>query len=125
MAADPYTKLAGSVDKLLRLYGKDCEIVNIIPGGYDPGTGTVKPGAEVHYAARAIEGGYTLENLTDTLIQAGNKVGIFKITDAAFTGTVALTMKIKLQGDTLRNLREIQPVAPGPQNLYWHFVAGS
>jgi hypothetical protein len=78
---------------------------------------------EVSSATKA--NGYTLENLTDTLIQAGNKVGIFKITDTAFTGDVALTMKIKLQGDKLRNLSEIQPVAPGPKNLYWHFVAGS
>jgi transcription termination factor Rho len=123
--ADTYTKLARSVDKLLALYGKDCQIVNSIPGGYDPGTGTVKPGGDVTYTARAIEGGYTLENLADTLIETGNKAGIFKITDTAFTGEVALTMKIRLQGDKLRTLREVQPFAPGPQNLYWHFVAGS
>jgi transcription termination factor Rho len=122
---DTYTKLACSVDKLLRLYGKDCEIVRTIPGGYDPATSTVKPESETTYTARAVETGYTLENLADTLIEAGNKAGIFKITDAAFTGDVALTMKIKLQGDKLRNLREVQPVAPGPDCLYWRFVSGS
>jgi hypothetical protein len=123
--ADTNTKLARSVDKLLALYGKDCEIVHSVPGGYDPGTGTVKPGTETTYTARALESGYTLENIADTLIEAGNKVGMFKITDTAFTGDVALTMKIRLQGDKLRNLREVQPVTPGSSCLYWRFVAGA
>jgi hypothetical protein len=122
---DTYAKLARSVDKLLRLYGNSCEIVNRIPGGYNPATGTVEPGVDVTYTACSIEVGYSLENLAGTLIQAGNKTGVFKITDPTFTGDVALTMKIKLQGDKLRTLREVQPVAPGPDCLYWRFVSGS
>ena len=123
--ADTYTKLASSVDKLLTLYGKDCQIVKIVPGGYDPSTGTVKPDSEIAYTARVIESGYTLENLTDTLIEAGNKIGMFKITDTTFTGDMVLTLKIRLQGDKLRSLREAQPIMPGPICLYWRFVAGA
>ena len=122
---DTYIKLARSVDKLLALYGKDAQIVKTVPGGYDPATATVKPASETTYTARAVESGYTLENLKDTLIEAGNKTGIFKITDPAFTGDVGLNMGIRLQGDKLRNLREVQPVMPGPRCLYWRFVSGS
>jgi len=123
--ADTYAKLARSVDKLLTLYGKDAQIVKVVPGGYDPGTATVKPASETTYTARAIESGYTLENLQGSLIEAGNRAGIFKITGPAFTGDVGLDMKIRLQGDKLRNLREVQPVMPGPACLYWRFVSGS
>lgn len=123
--ADAYIKLARTVDRLLVRYGKDCEIVHSVPGGYNPGTGQVEPGVEVTYTARAIETGYTLENLKDTLIEAGNKAGLFKIVDPAFTGDVTMSMQIRLQGDKLRNLREVQPIDPGTSRLYWRFVAGT
>ncbi len=123
--ADPYPKLVRSVDKLLNRYGKPCEVVHSIPGGYNPGTGQVEEGVEETYTAIAVEVGYTLENLDQTLVQAGNKVGVVKITDPSFAGEVSLQMQIKLQGDKLRNLREVQPIAPGTSHLYWRFVSGS
>ena len=123
--ADPYPSLARAVDRLLVRYGKNCELVKTTPGGYNPATGEVEPGGEVAYQAHAIETGYTLENLKETLVEAGNKAGIFKIIDPSFTGDVAISMQIRLQGDKLRNLREVQPIAPGPDCLYWRFVAGS
>lgn len=122
---DAYAGLVATVDRLLARFGKDCALVHVTPGGYNPATGTVEPGGEVSYAARAIESGYTLENLGDTLIEAGNKAGVFKIIDPAFDGNVAVSMQLRLAGDKLRNLREVQPVAPGPHCLYWRFVAGS
>lgn len=123
--ADVYVKLAKSVDKMLARYGKDCLIIHSIPGAYDPGTGTVTPDVDVNYIGRAIEGNYELEHLAGTLIEAGNKVGVFKITDPSFAGDVTLQMKIQLEGDHRRNLREIQPVTPGPNCLYWKFVSGT
>lgn len=122
---DPYVKLLRTADKLLALYGKDAEISHTVPGTYDPGTGSTGPDVTTIYTARALEGGYELQHLADTLVEAGNKVGMFKITDAAFTGAVTLQMKIKLQGDHARNLREVQPVEPGPNCLYWKFVSGN
>ncbi len=123
--AEAYTSMSHAVDRLLVRYGKDCQLVKSTPGGYNPATGEVEPGGEVTYQARAIETGYTLENLKETLVEAGNKAGIFKIIDPAFTGDVTVSMQIRMQGDKLRNLREVQPVAPGPECLYWRFVAGS
>ncbi len=122
---DPYPKLGRAVDRLLARYGKDCELVKIITGGYNPATGAVDPDSEVTYTARAVEVGYTLDNLEQTLVQAGNKVGVVKVTDQAFTGEIDLSMKIRLEGDSLRNLREVQPMMPGNELLYWRFVAGS
>ena len=57
---DAYAGLVATVDRLLARFGKDCELVHVTPGGYNPATGTVEPGGEVSYAARAIESGYTL-----------------------------------------------------------------
>ena len=122
--AEFYTRAARSVDKLLARYGKACELVKQVQGGYNPDTGTVEPDSEVTYTAQAIEGGYELQHLADTLVEAGNKVGVLKVTDPAFDGEVTLALKIRLHGDKLRNLREIQPVTPGPLCLYWRFVAG-
>ena len=123
--ADPYVKLAKTADRMLARYGKDCLIVHSIPGAYDPGTGSVTPDVEVSYIGRAIEAGYELEHLNGTLIAAGDKAGIFKITDPSFTGEVTLAMKIHLDGDHRRNLREVQPVTPGPTCIYWKFVSGN
>lgn len=123
--ADAYVKLAKSVDKLLAFYGKDATIIKIVPGGYNPATGSVDPDTEVSYTARAVESGYTLENLADTLIEAGARAGVMKITDASFTGDLSTSMKIEIAGDHQRNLREVQPVTPGPACLYWRFVTGT
>lgn len=121
---DAYLKLGRAVDRLLARYGKDCELVTIITGGYNPATGSVDPDHEETYTARAVEVAYTLENMAQTLVQTGNKVGCLKVTDEAFTGEIDLSMKIRLEGDHLRNLREVQPMTPGTSLLYWRFVAG-
>lgn len=121
---DAHAILANSVDRLLARFGKDCELLHSIPGTYNPQTGSVGESQEITYTARAIESGYELAHLADTLIEAGNKVGILKITDPAFTGQASVQMRIHLAGDHPRNLREVQPVTPGPRCLYWRFVAG-
>lgn len=122
---DPYAKLVRTVDKVLGLYGKGCELVQIVPGGYDPATGTVTGDTEETYMARVFETGYTLDNLGESLVETGSKIGVLKVTDAAFSGAITMTMRIRLAGDKLRNLTEIQPIMPGPQCLYWKFIASA
>lgn len=118
---DPYNRLTRGIDRLLSEFGKDCELVRLTPGGYDPETGTVSAPGEAVFAGRCVETGYELEHIPDTLIEAGDRVGIVK-PGPGFVGPVTLHMKIRIDGE-LRSMREVQPVAPGPRCLYWRFVA--
>ncbi len=120
---DPYPRLARTADNMLARYGKTASIIKTIPGGYDPGSGTTLPDTTITYSAIAVEMTYEVQDLPGTLIQVGDKLGAFKITDPTFTGEVGTGMKIQLAGDVARTLVEIQPIVPGPTRLYWKFVA--
>ena len=115
-----YSKFVKAVDKLLMKFGKDCELIAVTDGEYNPVTGTVEQ-TETIYQARAIEGAVELDYIKGSLVESTDRLGMLKITDPGYGGPVTLGMKIRLDGKVY-TFRQVEAVSPGPVCLYWRFV---
>lgn len=78
-----------------------------------------QPGAPVEHACYVVETGYSLTNRSDTLIQAGDKVGL--ISTEINIGPV-LSDRLKVSGQVYR-FADIAPLRPGGQTMLYEFVA--
>lgn len=124
--SDVYARrIVRTVDHILKRFGKDATVIKVIPGAYNPATGSVGPATEVRYAARAVENTLEVEHEAGTLIEQGEKAGWLKVTDEAFDGEITLSMKVQLAGDRPRTVTKIYQVEPGLTAIYWRFRLSS
>lgn len=114
--ADPlYTRLLATANRLINQYGKDAVVERDSESGpdYNPVVTTTE------YDVKLVETGYSLTNLTGTLIQTGDKVGLI-----AMDGETEPRHgdRILIGGD-LYAFVDLQPLNPGGVQLLTEFVA--
>lgn len=110
-----YGNLKATAERLIAQYGKAAVLLRTTLSGpaHDPVETTVE------HACTLVETGYSLTNRSDTLILAGDKVGIIS-TDLAVVPDKA--DKLRIGGDDY-SLVDLQPLDPGGTVLLFEFVA--
>ncbi|GGO89034.1 hypothetical protein GCM10011348_45840 [Marinobacterium nitratireducens] len=112
-----YVRLEATAQRLIAANGKAVTLVRAgAPTGpeWDP-----QPGPDTEHAAIMVETGYSLAYRSETLIQAGDKLGLIS-TDLDIAP--AMSDKIKIDGDTYEFI-DLQPLNPGGTTLLYQFQA--
>lgn len=115
MVAPLYKRLEATAKRLLAQYGKDCAIVREERRG--PEWAPVV--TQTEYPVKLVETGYSLTNRNETLVQAGDKVGIISTAAAV---APRLHDPIRIDGEMYR-LIDLQPLNPGGLTLLFQFTA--
>lgn len=114
MTAAVYTRLEATAKRLIEKYGKDATLTKITNSGpaHNPtqteSTSTVK----------MVETGYSLTNRNESLVQAGDKLGLIS------TAGESPELKDKITIDSVKyNIIDLQPLNPGGVTLLFEFTA--
>jgi|SRR5690606_28143396 hypothetical protein len=113
-----YDELEATAQELIGEFGFDADLVRAgTPTGpsYNP-----QPGAPTRHRCRMVETGYSLTNRNDTLILAGDKVGLISTAGLSIVPTKDDTLEI---GSDVWHFADLQPLQPGGQTLLYEFVA--
>lgn len=115
---DPlYPRLRVNVaQKLIRKYGKP--VIVLKPGARTGPDHNPVEGPPTEIRAKFAETGYDIRNRNETLIQAGDKVGVLEP-----AAEIELSWKIVIDGRTY-SLKDVKPLNPGGLNLLTEIVAG-
>lgn len=112
-----YDRLEATAKRLIKDKGYAAHVVR--DGAPTGPPHNPQPGVAVEHACYVVESGYSLTNRSDTLIQAGDKVGII----STEIGIVPkLSDRLKVSGAMYR-FADLTPLRPGGQTLLYKFVA--
>jgi len=111
-----YDRLRATAIRLIADKGQAATIVRTTTSGpaHDPTT------TETKHTCKLVETGYSLTNRSDTLVQAGDRVGLIS-PDLAIT-LDRLSDKLEIGGARYQFI-DLQPLAPGGTVLLYEFVA--
>lgn len=110
-----YARLEATARRLIAAYGKSATIVRITNGG--PPHAPVP--SEATHAALIVETGHKMTLIPETLIEAGDRMGIIS-TDLGVAPRHA--DKIEIDG-TRYNFVDLKPLNPGGTILLYEFLA--
>lgn len=114
--ADPlYTRLEATARRLIDKYGKPSQVVRLTQSG-PPHNPVV---TETAHDCKLADIGYSLTNRNETLILAGDKVGIMS-TDLAIVPTK--DDKLRIDGEDY-NFVDLAPLNPGGLTLIYEYHA--
>lgn len=111
---DPlYTRLEATARRLIAKYGKDAAVIRWTTSG-PPHAPVV---TESSHACKLADIGYSLTNRNETLILAGDKVGIMS-TDLDIVPTLA--DKLRIDGEDY-SVVDVEPLNPGGLTLIYEY----
>lgn len=112
-----YDRLEATAKRLIKDKGYAAHVVRDGAPTGPPHNPT--PGTPTEHACYVVETGYSLTNRSDTLIQAGDKVGIIS---TEIDIVPALSDRLKVDG-VLYRFADLAPLRPGGQTMMFEFVA--
>ena len=110
-----YAGLQATATRLIKQFGKSATLETLGPATGPEWNPT--PGTPVLTPIKVVETGYSLTNRNETLIQAGDWVGIADSAVAIVQGAVLLVGGRRLQ------VVEVQAISPGETVLLYEMVA--
>ena len=113
-----YDRLESTAQRLIDRYGYSAVLVR--EGAPTGPPHNPQPGTPERHSCRMVETGYSLTNRSETLILAGDKVGI--ISTAGLTITPNKDDDLEIDGEAW-HFADLQPLRPGGQTLLYEFVA--
>lgn len=113
-----YDRLEATARRLIRKYGFTAQFVR--EGAPTGPPHNPQPGAPTRHDCKMVETGYSLSNRNETLILAGDKVGIISTEGLTITPTKDDDLDI---GGDVYHFVDLNPLRPGGQVLLFEFVA--
>lgn len=114
MTAAVYARLEATANRLISKYGKQAKLWRTLSTGpaHNPTT------EEQYYLITVVETGYSLANRNETLVQAGDKLGIISTSGKA----PQRSDQIEIDGEKY-SFVDLEPLNPGGVTLLYEYHA--